>query len=227
MFLMKSQKNEILRLIEAYGFYPNDFEWLKLEKGDILSHYYIDFLKHKETGYFFQFDVSGEEHHSNFSPGGELEHEYADPGSWENQKGYFEKWLNYLRREIEQPDLWDEIRLAQEAFEKGLDPYTQNKTFNNDQITQIEVGINQILDYIKSLENVSEEQYELVKGELEYLKDASKRLVRKDWILMSITTITAIVINLSLSTEEGRVIFKILEKAVQGLIKFLPKITMW
>jgi len=224
---MKSQKNEVYGLIKSNGLEPADFEWLEVMNGNHFDASLVNKLIHKESGYFFMFDIINRNHHSYFAPGNELEHEYAHPGSWDNQKINFVKWLCYLEREIKQPDLWDEIRLAQEAFEKGLDPYTENKPFDEDQTIQIEVGINQILDFIIGLENVSEEQYELVKGELEYLKDASKRLGRKDWVLMSITTITAIVINLSLSTEEGRVIFKILEKAVHGLIKFLPKITMW
>ena len=134
LLLLKSQKNEVFKLITEFKLDPFNFNWVTVPSqrtnGLIISK-----LEYLNSNFYFLFDFQIDKHFSIFSPGKEQRIEYQNPGSWRIQLEYFISWLKYLEREIDQPDLWARLKNYQlpkdQKFEAGLsnDPFTFSLRF--------------------------------------------------------------------------------------------------
>lgn len=107
--LLKSQKNDVLQMVEQAGFTGSDFAW-----GERDARYYrstsVDVLRYQRSsdGYFFCFDCRDGKPYAAFSPGGEAKVEEQFPRDWAHQRLCVKAWLYCLKRETEEPDLWAE-----------------------------------------------------------------------------------------------------------------------
>lgn len=111
--LLKSQRNEILGLIVNHDFDPSRFLWVETPS-DINSSSTISRLIYKDSDFFYSFEMEGEVHLAVFSP---AEQSYIGsdyPGTWQRQKQSFTRWLTFLQKEEEEPDLWSSIPSASE-----------------------------------------------------------------------------------------------------------------
>ncbi|MBU1170590.1 MAG: hypothetical protein KKD44_13590 [Proteobacteria bacterium] len=103
--LLKSQKNDILTLINRLGLEPGDFSWVdtpsELNPDKIISR-----LKYKKTEFFFAFEMDGEVHYAVFSPARESTIGSDYPGTWDRQKICFSNWIKNIIKEESAPDLW-------------------------------------------------------------------------------------------------------------------------
>lgn len=106
--LLKSQKNEILVLINDYDLDPALFSWVEVPSG-INPEYTISRILYKQSNFFYSFEMEGEVHSAIFAPAEESYVGSDYPGTWEKQKKSFSKWLGYLKKEEEEPDLWSSI----------------------------------------------------------------------------------------------------------------------
>jgi len=222
MPLLKSQKNEILELIESFYLNPSNFKWsvVRSVNDSKVEVHRIDYVS---TEFFFQFDIDRKDHrYSIYSPGEDKILDDKSSFSWDAQKEYFRNWLSYLCKEIRQPDLWAKISEYRLPPGSEVEPDISNEPFNEDQIAQILSGLNQISAYIEQKTSVSDDQNKFVKEYLDYLVDAVRRQGRKDWIHMCIGVLSLIVALLNLSPEQSQTIWNLLKTAVSG-IRFLPR----
>lgn len=99
--LLKSQKNDVLRVIEGAGLNPRDFHWDQAYKDDA---YYVNRLFHTASSFWFEFDyVAGARssgHYVRFAPGPDSADGSGYPGTWSKALDYLARWLRFLRREI-------------------------------------------------------------------------------------------------------------------------------
>lgn len=106
--LLKSQRNEILALIKDHDLDPALFSWVEVPS-ELNSDFIISRLLYKDSNFFYSFEMEGEVHSAIFSPS-EQSYVGSDyPGTWEKQKKSFSKWLYYLKKEEDEPDLWSAI----------------------------------------------------------------------------------------------------------------------
>lgn len=115
--LLKSQKNQVFKILQEAGLEPANFSWVETTSvwgSDIL----ISRLNYRGGHFYFKFDFSfsrwvdgfiPKTHHCEFSPGDGLPISDEYPDNRQLQKGYVHKWADYLKREIEAPDLWAEM----------------------------------------------------------------------------------------------------------------------
>lgn len=177
--LLKSQKNDILILIKEAGLAPSEFDWEDIESvddpGSLRTHQFNQ-LVHRPSGYAALFGTD----YLAFSPGQETQNETEYKLNWVGKYLSVKRWLSYLRRELETPDLWASV--AQEAELLSLEPAdATNSPFTDEEMAQIKRAIEEIRTYITSTHELSDEPLRRVNDKLDYLIDASTRLGRIDW----------------------------------------------
>jgi hypothetical protein len=125
--LLRSQRNDVLRAIEFVGMSPDAFEWTTTYSrhliDDLMGFQRIPALQFRDDRkYFFAFDERRGSAACHFSPGKESVVEEQFPGSWDYQKHYVVQWLSYLAREVQAPDLWEELCQLPVGESKGIVP---------------------------------------------------------------------------------------------------------
>lgn len=219
---LTSQKNEIFNLIKWLRFNPSNFKWLEVRSvHDPKIEVYR--LKFAATEFFFQFDVDKGERYCVYSPGEDKIINVRASTSWDGQKQCFRDWLTYLRRELQEPDLWEELSKYQLRPDSELEPDIPNDPFSPKQIEQILSGLNKIKQYIKEEVKASKEQFKSVSDRIDYLGEALRRQGRRDWMNICIGVFIQIVVQLALSPEQTKSLWSLVKSAVEGIIKFLPK----
>jgi hypothetical protein len=176
--LLKTQKNEILNIIMDYGLDPIEFEWEELERsqGYPIGEETFHRLIHKPSGYSALFG----QNFLSYSPGPESPTETEHRLDWGGKRSAVYRWLTYLKREVEAPDLW--ASLSQEQALLSLEPAeATNTSFTPDEQRQVKQAIEEIRIYITTTYTLESEPLARINRKLDYLIDASTRLGRIDW----------------------------------------------
>jgi hypothetical protein len=212
--LLQSQKNDVFSLISDSDLDPKDFEWTKIAGGYTSQVAEVSRLIHKPSNFFFTFDyLPTAAHFARYSPGKETPTEDKQAGTWHKQQEILCKWLNYLKREIESPDLWEAI--AQEsALLDEASASSSNEQFSDEEKSYIINGLNEIKQYLLIAHNLDPE---LVESKINYLVEASGRLGHKDWIIILVGTLISIVSAAYLPPETTRDIFRFVGTVLRDL----------
>lgn len=226
LILLKSQKNEILKIIEKAKkakLNPINFKW-SVVSSSMTPELQVSRIDYVGSGYFFKFDFEkGGQRHVFCSPGEKRLIEEISWLSWADVKSSFREWLFYLSREIYQPDLWAEMSKYQLPPESEVVPDISNEPFTTYQVEKILSGLNQVRAYLEEQRLGSEEQKRFVKERLNYLADAAKRQGRKDWVYTCIGVLVTITTALALSPEQAKTLWYLIRDAMAGIILFLPR----
>ena len=204
--ILKSQARDIFELIKSIQLTPEDFKWETVSSNIGLLK--VSRLVHINTNYYFQFDFVKTQHHYVCSPGNSTQVESATAGNWDNHIAAFKRWLQYLKREIEAPDLWSAIANEKVLSEVSYDN-DDNATFSMEEKLRVAHSLNEIKQYLISIQSFSPEQKQYLDARFGYLINASERLGRKDWILLAVGTLTNIIIGLSLMPDIAREFLRI------------------
>ncbi|MEI8013283.1 MAG: hypothetical protein WCH20_00455 [Nitrospira sp.] len=178
--LLKTQKNQILILIQSASLDPREFEWEEREEAENFSHGEVTLhfhrLLHTPSGYAALFG----ENFLSYSPGPQGPNETERNIGWTGKYLAVERWLTYLKREIDAPDLWASLAQEQELF--SAEPAgAVNAPFNADEQVQIRKAVEEIRVFISSTYSLAGEPLATVNRKLDYLIDASTRVGRIDW----------------------------------------------
>jgi hypothetical protein len=219
--LLISQKNEVLKLIEEVGLDSSCFIWSevpsrKIAETNVLKIMYVN------HDFFFQFDTLLDHHYAIFSPGRDKRIEEENTGSWEFQKRTITRWLSYLKREISQSDLWENISSYKPLIDTVLTNDLSNELFDNQQITQIVLGLSQTKHYIEEHELATVDQMVIVNEKLDYLIDTVQRQGKRDWIYTLIGVFVTIGTALALAPEQAKALWIFIKNAIINGILLLP-----
>lgn len=220
--LMTSQKNEVLELIKRTTLDPFNFSWspvlskLSTENERPLT---VSKLSYDNSPYYFIFDFLHKRHYCFFSPGNDKQHDNEYPGGWRDQLRCLMQWLEYLQREVRQPDLWDELARQKISYDAYISKDTTNEPFSVSHSQQIAEGIEKIRSYLASEFKDNSNAQKLINEKLDYLLDAAKRQGRKDWFHTCIGVFVSLATALAMSPEQTKNIWVILKSAVSGILK--------
>jgi hypothetical protein len=218
--LLRSQKNLIFELVKKSGLDPFNFEWGTDPNIDVDDpELPMERLSYKGTNYFFRFY----EDSVDFSPGPEKPFLSFRTPKWNTKIQLFERWLECLLREIEQPDMWAELSKYQIPPGEQISIDIENTPFTYPEVVRIADGINQVRNYLEAQFKANENERRLINEKLDYLLEAAKRQGRKDWMHTCIGALVGLTIQLALSPEQTKTIWKIIKATVSGVIKFLPQ----
>jgi hypothetical protein len=190
----KDQKNEVLRAIVDAGLSTSDFRWVETRTsatqiglgGDELR---VDTLMHEPTGYMFAFDVNLNKRHSpalyaNMDPGRDGPPELINAGGWEETMRLVRIWVERIKKIHEEPDLWAIFAEGSEGLALPLptDSFQDyNTPFTSEEVTQIDVGLDEVLALALSQGDLLREQVEELTAVVAELKEDARRLGRRDW----------------------------------------------
>lgn len=178
--LNKDQRNAVLAAIRDARLVPEEFDCV----GAVGTR-----LCHLPTGAYFVVEGVAGAYSSQYSAG---------DGPVEQREGLSEYrlmqqvdlWLAKLKRDIDTPDLWAELRRERELLAAASDVSIENTPFTPAEQEDIAEQIRDIKDYLIRTHALSEAQV----ARLDYLIDASGRVGRKDWFLMAASVILGYVV---------------------------------
>lgn len=222
--MIKSQKNTILELITQANIEPFLFEWNQIKSSDNggFSTKQVSILNFISSAYYFIFDFKNEHHHASYSPGDDREKEENTSITWEGQLKTFKYWLNLLKREITQPDLWENLAERHNLFKPDLNPETTNEPFTDFQSEKIIMGIENTRTYLLDEFKDIFEADKLINNKLNYLIENAKKQGKKDWFYTCIGVFVSISMALAMSPDQASHLWKLFKNVVAGMLKLLP-----
>lgn len=218
--LLKSQKNEIFAAITEIGLNPLQFEWRREAVENIyLQRYDISCIYYRPANFYFKFDYDDEGVRlSVFRPGEQRMKQSKQAENWNQQLNDVKKWLAFVKREVEIPDLWEQLKgyAPQETFIGTAE--ISNAPFSSSEAENIIASLDKLQAQIEKNFNLQEEQHVFVERQFDYLKDAVKRLGRKDWIHTSIGVMVGIAVNLALSPEKAKLLWDLVRSCFAHIL---------
>lgn len=219
--LMASQRNDILWAIQNVGFDPSAFEWKKVNR----KHSQFEKapkLVYRGSSFYFLFESSPPNHIAEFSPGADHPHERQVSGSWQGQIVCVHRWLEYLRREVEAPDLWGAVAQGAALLGGSTEPGSANTSLTASERAQIAASLNELKDYAVATYELTAEQTAGFEGKVDYLIEASNRLGRKDWINLAMGLLLSQAVSGALSTPQAQEFMRMAGQALHWLVQTLP-----
>lgn len=169
----------------------------------------------KDSDFYFEFDNASTNSSSQWSPGQQKVVEWVTTGSWGEQLILVQRWLTYLKREIESPDLGGAISKEAQILESAASADKSNVPFSAEEKAYIVQGINEIKQYLLTAHKLDPE---LVESRLNYLVESSERVGRKDWINLLNSVLVGIVISAALPPEATQELFRFVGTVLKQII---------
>ena len=221
--LLKSQKNEVVKILQGAGLEPADFSWTgEPSISDVQAR--VSRLNYRGSQFYFQFDFIRNEGWDNsrdrklstircceFSPGKDAAVMREQPEHWVVQEGCLCMWIDCLKREIEAPDLWAEMEKYKVAFSLALPEQIVNEPIPIFEAEKISEKLNLLADKIEEQFELTNEQNQFVRNKLDYLADATKRQRSLDWAYTLIGVSVTIAVGLGLAPDKAKELWELLK----------------
>jgi len=219
--LLKSQKNEVFKVLHDRMFEPSSFSWDYIDLMPSLD-LVVPRLNYQDGTYFFEFrGYDSGKFGALFSPGKEKIKEYHEANSWVAVIMYLRKWLNYLTEEVEAYDLWSEIDKYKIIFSQNLSHDTVNEPISACDAEEIGRRLILLANKIEQRFTLDESQGKFVRSKLTYLAEAAKRQYITDWVHTMIGVVVTIAIGLTLAPEKARELWELIKSALGDIVHLL------
>jgi hypothetical protein len=211
MRLEKAESNSLYKAIVEARLDPNEF--------DLHTNERWPGLVHKTSDSYFLFKVNRYKILPNnpITGGQYAVKSRVEPGRQSLASVYL--WDNVLERasrwcsEIKEPDLWYEAEAAKEIFATANEE-PDNTPFTHEEQTDISVQLTAISKSIRELYALSDEKMSQISARLDEAEKASRRMGRKDWLLLFSGTILTLIVTDIVTPDVAHHIFTM---AMQGL----------
>ena len=208
MRLLINQKNEIFDAIESFKFSALQFSYIFNGVNTDITHLNSKFyFKIRESENYFSF--------VQFSPGNDKIYEAYSCDSWEVTLTRFALWLHNLKRETEIEDKWERLQQEMRSIEIPFD--NDNSKFNVSEFEILEKNINLLKTKISEI-GLTESQNKIITNKLDYLIGQGKTMNKFDWKSLFIGSIITIIIQLSISHDQGIAIWGLIKKVFKNYL---------
>ena len=217
--LLKTQRNEVFEVIKHVELDPSSFYW---EARAAKSESY-EILNFKDHFSYFGFLIIKKNFRWEYRPGEVYEIETGGDRStdWSDILVSVYKWLTNIKNEIDEPDLWANLANTSDSLWDSTNPINENSHFSDSEQLIIQGGIKEIRSFILKT-NTTDEEMRLVGNKLDYLIESSKKVGRKDWILMLTGTLLSIATSLALGPATVKslsdIVGNVFRELYQGLL---------
>jgi hypothetical protein len=177
MWLDRRKRNFLFNMIEDAGLDPGAFELSQIETEGSETWR----LDHEATHSHFVM-VKKERSVAGFAAVakvGDGDYDGINHKSWETIHRQFRPWLDEIVHELNEPDLWAELRQTRELLES--DSVVANSPFTSVEKTHIAQQLRKLRDDIAKNRELSADQLRLLDERLSYAEEAADRLGRVDW----------------------------------------------
>lgn len=224
MILLPSHKNELYHKIQQEGLPPNQFEYKDvLIKG---SQEKIVVIKHLASNFFFRiYDTIMEDfvkgkyngYGITMSPGKTRYSEAGKFQSWETVNKSFTLWLEYLKREVNQPDKWGRLEQMSKVFDASLNRNDEEKLFTQNEYLLIERKISEIKASIPLL-RIGQKAQSNLEHKLDLLLERSKTATKIDWYNLFIGYIITFALDHALDSDTVHQLWQLIKNSFNGFI---------
>jgi hypothetical protein len=211
--LHKRQRNVIFEAIQAVGLDPRDFDLA--DSGTEVQ------IKHKWSKSIFIIGGGPGHYVGRYVVGDGPDWPY-DAYSWQAATTRVSTWLQEVKRDLETPDLWAELRREVHLLGVGSNEVTENTLFTQDEQKQIAAQLQGLAKHVSDASRLSEAQMQILNEKIDYLIDGSRRLGRKDWLNTFIGVTLGYLLSTALPPDVVRGIFSTCLRAIGLLYPELP-----
>jgi len=224
--LLRTQTNKIYECIQDAGLDPLNFE-LGEESSEVgseykpVSTYPVSIVRYLHTDFYFKFDRSPFEDFFCKSHPSTRDLTIKSPSykfDWEGALVSFREWLLRLK-EQEVPDLWEQLEeYAPDETFFNIEELS-NVPFSNYEAEKVTASLDKLHIDIKINFNLNARRSLFVERRIEYLKEASNRLGRKDWMHIAIVVIMHIAVSLALSPDKAKLLWDFVRSCFTGILQ--------
>lgn len=175
MVLKRSEKNELLKLVAGSPLRSDDFRLAQDDHSTVVNH------PASESSFSISKDWAVSL--STISKIGNAQNVDLHD-TWSSVKLTFGRWLDDVKAELETPDLWEELRRGSELISESARSDLANTPFTVPEQEQISAQLKEIRTQVAELCSLTEEQSARMEERFDQAEDASRRLGRKDCILL-------------------------------------------
>jgi hypothetical protein len=174
---------------------------------------------HRPTKSYFGVTKDGDKYEAFENVGGTLLEENlpdlfvpyykVSEGAFDRVLSEFLTWLGRVIKCIEfmdEPDLWSELARFREIL---TNTDFENTPFTHDEQAVISAQIGRAREYIRTSGELTSEQISRIEARLDHAEEASKRICRKDWIMMVTGSILSLVITDTVTVQVADHIFTV------------------
>jgi len=195
VLLEKEQRNAIFKAIQEVGLDPSEFDF---DYGDAEGR-----ISHRRSESYFMIGGDPGKYVGSYLFGEASLWPY-EVYSWSAVEDRVRGWLADVKRDLETPDLWDELRRETELLGVASDQTSENTPFTPDEQAQIEKRLRELREYARTTYSLSEPQMQVLDAKLDYLVEATRRQGRTDWFLLFYGAIFSYVLSAALPPETAR-----------------------
>ncbi len=192
MALKKWQRNEVFQAVQQAGLSPEEFDF---DLGEDEST-----LRHRPSGAYFVFGGFAGKYSSHYFAGEGPPEARTDL----SQYGLMQQlnlWLSQVKQDISTPDLWAQLQGQAKLLATISDEAIDNTSFTPEEREEIAGQLRELRDYVTRTHSLSAAQARLLDEKLVYLVDASRRVGRKDWLLMAAGVMLSFVLGAALPPD--------------------------
>lgn len=208
MKLLTSQKDQIYQYLVNTGYFsPQQFELLEENS----MGRFTTKLIHRESNYYLNFyeDTEYNGFWLNYSPGREKLYEATDRINWAIGFDHFITWLGNLKRELDSPNLWD--RFTKDATSLSLSIEHDSSKFSTKEFIELKSKVEALANEVRNLPLSEYQQSEIISN-LNRLTELAEDLNKFDWKNLFIGTIISIVIQLSVTPENAKLLWDMIKR---------------
>lgn len=205
MMLGKVGRNKVYEAIAESGLDPAECELVLADDKALITHesgstfeFERDYRRMRDP--IFRFKVNAAVADSS------VRNFFTPCTIWDISKSIRE-WADEVKLIVDMPDRWAESRRSREFITSIQRQYSANAPFTQDEQEQIEARVQEIKKQLEQQFELSSEQMTLIDEKLEEAVEASTRMGRKDWLIYSLGTITALIITATVTAGVGEHIF--------------------
>lgn len=222
--LLKSQKNQIAKILSESGLSIDEFDWqneppLKLEWTEVSGNGRFfgksQKLQHKKDGYYFHFDRADRSKFINkrWPASATGEQGSSVVVSWDKLLELLGKWAGLVANECSQSDLW-KTTSSYEYFSHSDLKSDAGEYFSQEEKGDIRARLNEFRELVTDMIKLNESQYFQLNERLDYMSGALDRLDKVDWKGIAISTLMSAAITLNLDTSIGDKWFAAIEQTI-------------
>ena len=216
MWMTKVRRNAVYQVVVENGLDPKDCNFSSFQDGAEIT-YKLSGEWPSEFTFYLADDNTFEVSHS---VGGETPTEWGGR-SWEAVlENDIPAWVEDIRRDNEIPDLWSNALHGENFFTSNRYDDLGNMPFNVQEQAQIGKQLQEIKDYIKATCSLSNEQVTKIESTFKEAEEASRRIGRKDWILLFYGAVFSLIITNLLSPQAAEHIFMMALHGIGHLFGF-------
>ncbi|OEU49714.1 MAG: hypothetical protein BA861_11140 [Desulfobacterales bacterium S3730MH5] len=217
--LLKTQKNELFRIIEEVGLDASNFDWIEERIEEPERDHVISKLAYRGSAYFYGFDVTFARYLCRKCPGLQQPTGLAKFSGWSSVVANFTQWAKRVKKEIDTPDLWAEAQKYQSIFSLPVQDQTDRIPFSHTESEQIASALEEVERRIIDEFAPRADKIQFIQSKRSYLDSRAKRgYPRVDWMNLLMATTISIAASLSLSREQAHQLLRFQKEALAPVI---------